>query len=205
MSDEELTSYSAELSPGDTVDQVVEPQLKWAAFTVVERALTALCGVILIAFTCAVLIDVVTRGLGAPIGWLQNFILGSFVWGIFLGAAVAQRRGAHFRLAAVAEHFSGLRRQLFETLEHGVVLAVALWMAYFGYRNLLTGLHNYLQPSQAPLAVVTAAIPVSGALIALFSVERLFHVWTRGHGPGPVREIARADTVVPPGRTDDDE
>jgi len=154
--------------------------MKWRALTVVEKTLTFVCGVILAGFTSAVLVDVVTRALGAPIGWLQNFILGSFVWGIFLGAAVAQRRREHFRLAAIAEHFVGLKRQLLESLEDVVVILVAIWMTYFGYLNVLSGRHNYLQPSEVPLATVTASIPVAGVLILIFSIERLYHVWTRG-------------------------
>lgn len=171
--------HVAEASPRDLVDHVPEPELKWPALTLLENVLTLLCGLLLMAFTSAVLIDVVTRALGTPISWLQNFILASFVWGIFLGAAVAQRRREHFRLAAIAEHYTGLKRQMFETLEQAVVLAVAAWMVYYGYLNVLTGLHNYLQPSEVPLAVVTAAIPVGGLLIALFTVERLYHVWTK--------------------------
>lgn len=60
-----------------------------------------------------------------------------------------------------------------------MVLVVAVWMAYFGYLNVLSGRHNYLQPSGVPLAFVTAAIPVTGLLIILFSIERLYHVWAR--------------------------
>jgi TRAP-type transport system small permease protein len=180
--------YVADVAPRELVDHVHEPQMKWRVLTVVERVLTFICGVILAAFTSAVLVDVVSRSLGIPVSWLQNFILGSFVWGIFLGAAVAQRRREHFRLAAIAEHFGGIRRQLFESLEDVVVLLVAFWMTYFGYVNVLSGQHNYLQPTEVPLSYVTASIPVSGLLIMVFSVERLFHVWSRGDllaHPGP--------------------
>lgn len=180
-------ALQAELSPGEAVEDVRDQQFKWPALTVLERGLTTLCGLILVAFTVAVLLDVVTRATGAPLNWLQNFILGSFVWGIFLGAAVAQRRREHFRLAAIAEHYSGLRRQLFETLENVVVFGVALWLVWFGYRNVLSGLNNYLQPTGVPLAAVTVCIPVCGALVALFAVERLVHVWQVGFEPAHVR------------------
>lgn len=184
MTDDNLAALRTELSPGDALEEVAEPELKWPALTVLERGLTVVCGLILVGFTSGMLLDVITRASGAPVNGLQNFILGSFVWGIFLGAAVGHRRAEHFRLAAIAMHFQGVRRQLFETLEHGVVIAVAIWMTYFGYLNVLSGMDNYLQPTEVPLATVTAAIPVSGALIALFSVERLIHVWRRAFPPG---------------------
>ncbi len=179
MTEEPQLPHVADVSPRDLVDHIAEPELKWRAVSVLEGALAFVCGVILVAFTSAVLLDVVTRAIGTPVSWLQNLIVGSFVWGIFLGAAVAQRRREHFRLAAIADHFTGLRQQLFESLEDLVVLVVAVWMAYFGYLNVLSGRHNYLQPSGVPLAFVTAAIPVTGLLIILFSIERLYHVWAR--------------------------
>lgn len=192
MTQDGSTPYAAELDPGEAVDQIADPHLKHPALTVVERALTSVCGVILIAFTTAVLLDVVTRVLAAPVNWLQAFILGSFVWGIFLGAAVAQRRREHFRLAAIAEHYTGRRRQLFETLEHVVVLAVALWMVYFGYHNVRNGMGVILPPTRVPLAAVTAAIPICGALVAVFSVERLTYVWMRGFLP----DTPAADALI---------
>jgi TRAP-type C4-dicarboxylate transport system permease small subunit len=108
---------------------------------------------------------------------------------------VAQRRREHFRLAALAEHYGGLKRQLFETLENVVVMAIAAWMFWFGLQNLKTGMHNYLQPSEVPLAAVTAAIPAGGALIGLFCIERLYHVWTRGSDLGRPQDIHDIDMV----------
>lgn len=196
---EQAAAISVEADPRQLVESVNEPELKWSALNVLERGITFLCGAILVGFTTAVLIDVVTRSLGTPIAGLQNFVLGSFVWGIFLGAAVAQRRREHFRLAAIAEHFTGFKRQLFESLENVVVMAVAVWMVWFGIGNVQTGMHNYLQPSEVPLAAVTAAIPVSGALILLFCIERLYHVWTRGDllgRPDDTQEAELADKEV---------
>lgn len=198
---QDVTPYEAELDPGKAVDEIPDRHLKHPALTVVERILTSVCAVILISFTVAVLLDVVTRALGTPVNWLQAFILGSFGWGIFLGGAVALRRREHFRLAAIAEHFTGRRRQLFETLEHVVVLAVAGWMVYFGYRNVLSGMGVILPPTTVPLAVVTAAIPVCGALVVVFSVERLTYVWIRGFPP----DEPAADAAVPSGEAARDE
>jgi TRAP-type C4-dicarboxylate transport system permease small subunit len=192
---EQTQPHAPEADPQSLVDTIPEPELKWSALNLLERAITALCGALLAGFTIAVLLDVVTRAAGSPVAGLQNFVLGAFVWGIFLGAAVAQRRREHFRLAALAEHYSGLKRQLFETLENVVVIAIAAWMFWFGLQNLKTGMHNYLQPSEVPLAAVTAAIPAGGALIGLFCIERLYHVWTHGSDLGRPQDIHDIDMV----------
>jgi TRAP-type C4-dicarboxylate transport system permease small subunit len=169
--------------------------LKWAALDVVERVLMILCALLLLAFTVCELADVLFRTLRRP--WLDanEFAIGFFVWGVFLGMGVAVRRDQHFRLTAVGESLRGWRRWLVETLNRLVVLGVAICMVVFGYLNYLTGFGSFLMPSLTPIAVLYAAIPVAGALVALFTVEELINGWTRGFevprepAPGPQRLV----------------
>jgi TRAP-type C4-dicarboxylate transport system permease small subunit len=157
-----------------------ERHLKWEALDVVERVLMGLCGLLLAVFTVTVLLDVTTRFTGTPILWLQEVTLGAFVWGVFIGGAVAVRRNEHFLLARIASSLQGRRRLVLETISHLILLAVALFLAIFGLFFFLLGFGIHSQPSGAPVAVITAAIPVSGVLIALFTVERLVNGWRGG-------------------------
>jgi len=61
-----------------------------------------------------------------------------------------------------------------------VILAAAVCMIVFGYINYLTGFGSFLMPSLTPIAVLYAAIPVGGALAALFTVEELVNGWRYG-------------------------
>ena len=54
-----------------------------------------------------------------------------------------------------------------------VVLCVALFLIYFGYINFLRGFGSFRMPSMTPIASLYAAIPISGVLIALFTIEQL--------------------------------
>jgi TRAP-type C4-dicarboxylate transport system permease small subunit len=157
-----------------------ERYLKWRALDAVERVLMWLSGLLLAAFTITVLIDVVTRFIGLPITWLQEVSLGAFVWGVFLGGAVAVRRNEHFIVSRIAMSLRGKSRAVLETINHLVVLVVALALICFGFVFFLQGFHYFLQPSGTPVAVVTAAIPVSGLLITLFIIERLVNGWRNG-------------------------
>lgn len=154
--------------------------LKWRAFDTIERVLMWLSGLFLATFSVTVLLDVVTRSIGRPINTLQEITLGAFVWGIFIGGSVAVRRNEHFQLAAAAQSLKGTKRALMETFNHLVVLGVCLFLAYFGYFNFLQGFGNFLQPSGTPIAVITAAIPVAGILMALFTVEKIVNGWHNG-------------------------
>jgi TRAP-type C4-dicarboxylate transport system permease small subunit len=154
--------------------------LKWPVLDPLERGLTALCALLLLGFTLVEIADVLFRNLRRP--WLNanEFAAGFFVWGVFLGMGVAVRRDQHFRLTAIAQTMRGARRTLVETFNRLVILGVALSMMVFGYRNYLTGFGSFLMPSLTPIAVLYAAIPLAGVLVALFTVEELVNGWRRG-------------------------
>jgi TRAP-type C4-dicarboxylate transport system permease small subunit len=97
--------------------------------------------------------------------------------------SVAVRRDQHFRLTAVGQSLRGRRRWLIETFNRMVILAVAAGMVVFGYFNFLNGFGSFLMPSLTPIAVLYAAIPVAGALVALFTIEELVNGWRRGFEP----------------------
>ncbi|MGB0084987.1 MAG: TRAP transporter small permease [Rhodomicrobiaceae bacterium] len=139
-----------------------------------------LCGIAITGFTVSVVCDIVTRTIGHPWLWLQEVTMTFFIYGVFIGTAVATRRNDHLYLAALAESFTGAKRLAFETFNRLVVLMVALCMCYFGYLNFLDGFHSLRMPSMTPLASLYAAIPISGALIVLFTVEQLVNGWRHG-------------------------
>jgi TRAP-type C4-dicarboxylate transport system permease small subunit len=165
--------------------------LKWPLLDPLERGLMVLCALLLLGFTLVEIADVVFRNLRRP--WLNanEFAAGFFVWGVFLGMGVAVRRDQHFRLTAIAQTMHGVRRTLIETLNRLVILGVALSMVVFGYKNYLTGFGSFLMPSLTPIAVLYAAIPVSGVLVTLFTLEELVNGWRCGFeslevpAPGP--------------------
>jgi TRAP-type C4-dicarboxylate transport system permease small subunit len=154
--------------------------LKWRALDPVEQILMVLCGITLAGFSTTVFFDVVTRTLGHPWLWLQEVTMTFFVYGVFIGAAAATRRNDHLCLSAITEAMSGRARLVAETFNRLVVLGAALCMVYFGYLNFLAGFGNFRMPSMTPLASLYAAIPLSGALIALFTIEQLANGWRNG-------------------------
>jgi TRAP-type C4-dicarboxylate transport system permease small subunit len=159
--------------------------LKWRALDRLEQVLMALCGISLAGFTTSVMLDIVTRSIGHPWLWLQEVTSTFFVYGIFVGAAAATRRNDHLHLTAVAETLHGTPRLLVEIIIRLVVLGVAVCLVYFGYVNFLRGFGSFRMPSMTPIASLYAAIPLSGALIALFTVEQLVNGLRNGFDSRP--------------------
>jgi TRAP-type C4-dicarboxylate transport system permease small subunit len=154
--------------------------LKWRAFDVVERVLMGLCGICLLGFTSSVFLDVVTREIGHPWLWLQEVTSTFFIYGIFIGAGVATRRADHLYLTAITDTMHGRLRLAVEILNRAAMLVAASCMIYFGFINFLQGFGSFRMPSMTPIASYYAAIPISGVLVALFTIEQLVNGWRNG-------------------------
>jgi TRAP-type C4-dicarboxylate transport system permease small subunit len=147
--------------------------LKWKALDPLEALLMTLCGVLLFGFSLSVCCDIVTRLVGSPWLWLQEVTSTLFIYAIFLGAAVATRRNDHLYLTAFAEALHGHARTVAELVIRVIVLCVAIVLVYYGYLNYLRGFGSFRLPSNTPIASLYAAIPLSGVLIALFTIEQI--------------------------------
>ena len=154
--------------------------LKWRALDPLENWLMVLCGVCITGFSVLVLADVITLAIGAPWLWVQEATMSFFLYGIFIGVAAATRRNDHLYLAVLAESMTGNKRLFFEIFNRLVVMGVAFCMIYFGYLNFLDGFKSLRMPSMTPLATLYAAIPLCGALVALFTIEQIVNGWRNG-------------------------
>ena len=173
--------------------------LKWRAFDKLELALMVLCGVLLFAFSTTVVCDIVTRTIGHPWLWLQEVTQTFFIYAVFIGAAVATRRNDHLYLTAVSEALHGTPRLVAEIVIRLVVLGVATCLVWFGYLNFLRGFSSFRMPSMTPIASLYAAIPIAGALIALFTIEQMVNGWKNGfdHPPERGEEFAAITPIKP--------
>lgn len=177
----------------DSIVLATDRHLKWRAFDPIERVLMLLCGVCLTGFTASTLIDVVMREAGHPLLSLQEVTSAFFVYGIFIGSAVATRRNDHLFLSAITERMSGTLRHVVEVFNRLVVFFVGLAMLVFGWQNFLTGFGSFRMPSMLPIAYLYIAIPACGALVALFAFEQIVNGWRNGfaapQGEGPARDV----------------
>src|ERR1700760_1691780 len=147
--------------------------LKWRALDRLETGLMILCGILCFGFSVSVTADIVTRTIGHPWLCLQEATSTMFIYAIFVGAAVATRRNDHLYLTAIAEAMHGRSRLTVEIVTRLIVLVVALCLIRYGYLNYLRGFGSFRLPSGNPIAYLYFIIPVSGALIALFTIEQL--------------------------------
>src|ERR1700760_4740601 len=169
--------------------------LKWRWLDRVELVLMMLCGALCFGFSLSVAFDIVTRTIGHPWLWLQEVTSTLFIYASFIGAAAATRRNDHLYLTAISEALHGTPRLLVEILIRLVVLGVAFCLIWFGYLNYLRGFGSFRLPSGTPIASLYAIIPLSGIMIALFTIEQLLNGFRHGFDhPEPSEE----DFAIPP-------
>jgi TRAP-type C4-dicarboxylate transport system permease small subunit len=175
--------------------------LKWKALDGLEMVLMIVGGLILFGFSLSVCADITTRIIGRPWLWLQEVTSTLFVYGIFIGAATATRRNDHLYLTAFAESMHGKPRLAAELVIRLIVLVVAACLIYYGYLNYLRGFGSFRLPSNTPIASLYAAIPLSGVLIALFTIEQIVNGCRNGfdHPEPPEPEHSAAFGESRPG------
>jgi len=175
--------------------------LKWRALDKLELFLMVLCGMLCFGFSLSVTFDIITRTVGHPWLWLQEVTSTLFVYAIFIGTAVATRRNDHLYLTAISEALHGAPRLIVEIVIRVVVLGVAFCLIWFGYINYVRGFGSFRLPSGTPIASLYAAIPLSGVLIGLFTIEQLVNGIRNGfdHPEPPEEELAipPVDTGIP--------
>ena len=164
-------------------------QLKWRSLDWLEALLMMLCGLTLFGFSFSVVCDIVTREIGHPWLWLQEVTSTFFVYGVFIGSAVATRRNDHLFLSALTEKMTGSARRFFEVFNRSVVLLVGVGMVWFGWQNVITGLGSVRMPSMLPMSYLYLGIPLCGALVALFSLEQIVNGLRNGFTTAEPEEL----------------
>ena len=114
--------------------------------------------------------------LHATFQWYDEVARLCFVWMVFLGAATAVRRGAHFRLHLLIDRFG-------PRLRHVTDLVVALLVLVFGSILVAGGVAMYpvarrqvTDSLELSMVWFYGALPVGGALMILFSLPQLWRL-----------------------------
>jgi TRAP-type C4-dicarboxylate transport system permease small subunit len=139
--------------------------------TLIERVFITAASALFAVFIAVIFYQVLARNwLMISVGWTDEVALMCFVWSVFLGAAVALRRRAHYVIDILPASWINTTNalRLFGALACLPVIYVLLVHGYvfsgMGWRRASVSL-------QLPLAYIFAAIPISAAAMLLFSIE----------------------------------
>ena len=148
-----------------------------------NRVLVALetyaAGGLVIAVAVVVLLQVLMRYLVAqPNPWSEEVSRFAFIWVSLLGASLAVEHRAHFGFDQVTKKLAPRAKRAVETFAGTVVLIFALLLIGTGIALMDLTLGERSAALNLPIALVYAAAPVSGALMAI----HLLAGWSRSDG-----------------------
>ncbi|MHB0867936.1 MAG: TRAP transporter small permease [Chloroflexota bacterium] len=130
-------------------------------------------GVFMTLMSLATFSNVVARYLfNSPIQWAEEFSRYAFIWIVFMGAAICTKRKRHIVIDGFVLAMPKRLRPLFALLADLMVLVLMAAVIY--YSVILA--RSATQPTatlQIPQYVVYSIVPVSGALILLYSLRDL--------------------------------
>jgi len=132
-----------------------------------DRASTLLCCVLVVALLGCVALGVVTRSLGAPLIWTDEFSRFLMVWLAVFGWIVASRRRIHVRIRYFQDKLpAGGHKATEVAIQSAVALFGALVMV-FGIG--LVGRNFDLEATSLPISMAWMYVPMvlGGAITAL--------------------------------------
>ena len=142
----------------------------------VERVCIALMVVLVADVFLGVFSRYVMR---ATFQWYDEVARLCFVWMIVLGAAVAVRRGAHFRLHLLIDRFGPGARRRVDLAVTLIVIAFAGVLVAGGVAMLPIARRQVTDALEISMLWFYGALPVGGALMILFALPQL---WTLMRG-----------------------
>ncbi|SES07280.1 TRAP transporter small permease [Salipaludibacillus aurantiacus] len=140
-----------------------------------EKIQLAVGVTMLCIFFLAVIIQVATRLLGISVIWTGDVARYSFIWAIFMGAAVMIYRKEHFKFDFLYNKFTGKLRSSLSLFNDTVLFLFSFALFYFGI-DAVTNFWNYNWASLTfmKMGYVWISIPVAGFTMMIYLAWHIF-------------------------------
>jgi TRAP-type C4-dicarboxylate transport system permease small subunit len=139
-----------------------------------DRAVEGLCIALLAVISVDLLAGIFSRYvLERTFVWYDEVARAAFMWLVFLGAAVAVRRGAHFGLHVFVEMLPPQLRRFVLVLTPITVIAFSTAIAWLGWMLMRHGASQTTAVMGMPVSWIYAAMPAGGALMAIYALRAL--------------------------------
>lgn len=139
-----------------------------------EKFQMALGVIFLSIFFIAILVQIVTRYIGVSVIWTEEVANYSFIWAIFMGAAVMVNRREHFSFDFLSQKLKGKKRAGLLTVIDAIVAIFAFFITLYGYEAVTTFWnYNWLSLPELKMGYIWIAIPVMGVTMLIYSLNHI--------------------------------
>ena len=163
------------------------PRRRPTAATTIAAVPEALCVGLVAGIPLVLTAAIVGRYTGwFHLRWSDEVARAMIIWLAFLGAGVAVRREAHFRIALLASRTSSERtRKAAESVTHVSLAATGVLMIYLGWRLIEGALGQTTVVLKIPVPLLYASLPLGGLLFIVYSAANLVRTLREGPRPEP--------------------
>ena len=142
---------------------------------ILSNAVEWVCMVLMVVLSIDLFLGVFSRYvLAMTFTWYDEIARGCFVWLTLLGAAVGVKRHAHFRLHLVVDRLPQRLQKAVPVLLPLVIMAFAAVLIQQGLVFLELGKFQQTPVMGLPKTWIYVAVPISGALMILYSLAPLW-------------------------------
>ena len=112
--------------------------------------------------------------------WTEQASLVLMIWFVMFAAAAGVHRGFHIRIGILVEIAPKPVRLVCRGIALGVIIACGIGLAVWGTELAVRTWSHDIPALGLPRTVAYVPLPISGALMVLFSIERLLELMA-GH------------------------
>jgi TRAP-type C4-dicarboxylate transport system permease small subunit len=141
---------------------VIEKVLKYAAVVIVLLMLLALAAQVFLRYV-----------FGVSLSWSEELALLGFGWVIVIATSIGVRRMTHARMDLLVNVLPRPIQRLLERLIALMLCGLGLFLTYYGWDYMIETRGATSAAIGFPIELLYALAPAFGALLALFSFERL--------------------------------
>lgn len=105
--------------------------------------------------------------------WSEQAALTLMIWYVFLAAAAGVREGFHIRIVALENAVGKSTRRSMRMVSDLIMAACGIALAIWGSELVIRTWEHIIPSLGLPRGLAYLALPLSGVLIVLFSLERM--------------------------------
>ncbi|MCA1020569.1 TRAP transporter small permease [Halobacillus litoralis] len=144
--------------------------IKW-----LERIQLTVGVLFLITFFVTIIIQVATRFMGVSAVWTEEVATYSFIWSVFMGAAVMLNRREHFQFDFLLKKLKGKGKNSLYLLNDLILLVFSIAIFYYGIeacQNFWN--YNWVSLPQVKMGYVWISVPIMGGTMAIYTLAHIF-------------------------------
>ncbi|WP_221568332.1 TRAP transporter small permease [Alkalihalobacillus sp. TS-13] len=147
---------------------------------VLERLQMTVAILFLSIFFFVIMLQIITRHLGISIIWTEEVANYSFIWAIFMGAAIMVNRREHFNFDFILKNLKGKRKTSLKIVNDLVLITFNVFIFLLGVQ-VAVEFWNYTWASipDMKMGYIWMSVPIMAGTMIIYSFSHLIdHVQT---------------------------